>query len=67
MTTTKIGIIGLGLMGGSLSIALQKTSKNFHVTGLDHNEEHCIQALSLGLVDEIVQTLDEISHCDIIF
>ena len=67
MTTTKIGIIGLGLMGGSLSIALQKTSKNFYITGLDHNKEHCTQALSLGLVDEIVQTLDEISHCDIIF
>ena len=67
MTITKIGIIGLGLMGGSLSIALQKTSKNLHFIGLDHNEKHCNQALSLGLVDEIVQTLDEISHCDIIF
>ena len=67
MTTTKIGIIGLGLMGGSLSIALQKTSNNFHFIGLDHNKSHCIEALSLGLVDEVVQTLDEISHCDIIF
>ena len=67
MTTTKIGIIGLGLMGGSLSLALQKTSKNFYFVGLDHNKTHCIQALSLGLVDKIVQTLDEISHCDIIF
>jgi prephenate dehydrogenase len=67
MTKTKIGIIGLGLMGGSLSIALQKTSKNFHFVGLDHNEKHCTQALSLGLVDEVVQTLDEIKHCDIIF
>ena len=67
MAIQKIGIIGLGLMGGSLSIALQKTSKNYHFIGLDHNERHCTQALSLGLVDEIVQTLDEISHCDIIF
>ena len=67
MTTAKIGIIGLGLMGGSLSIALQRSSKNFHFVGLDHNEEHCTEALSLGLVDEIVQTLDEIILCDIIF
>jgi len=65
--TTKIGIIGLGLMGGSLSLALQKTSKNFHFVGLDHNEKHCTQALALGLVDEVVLKLDEISHCDIIF
>jgi len=67
MAIQKIGIIGLGLMGGSLSLALQKTSKNFHFTGLDHNKKHCTQALSLGLVDEVVQTLDEIKHCDIIF
>ena len=63
---TKIGIIGLGLMGGSLSLALKKTSGNYHFTGLDHNEKHCSQALSLGLVDEIVHTLDEIKQCDII-
>ncbi len=67
MAVQKIGIIGLGLMGGSLSMALQNTSKHFYFIGLDHNEQHCTQALSLGLVDEIVQTLDEISHCDIIF
>jgi len=67
MAIRKIGIIGLGLMGGSLSIALQKTSKNYHFIGLDHNEKHCTQALSLGLVDEVVQTLDKISYCDIIF
>ncbi len=67
MVIQKIGIIGLGLMGGSLSLALQKTSKNFYFVGLDHNEKHCTQALALGLVDEVVQTLDEIKHCDIIF
>ena len=67
MAIQKIGIIGLGLMGGSLSMALQNTSKEYYFIGLDHNKEHCNQALSLGLVDEIVQTLDEISHCDIIF
>ncbi len=67
MTTTKIGIIGLGLMGGSLSIALQQTSKDFYFIGLDHNEKHCTQALALGLVDEVVLNLDEIQHCDIIF
>lgn len=67
MAIQKIGIIGLGLMGGSLSLALQTTSKNFHFVGLDHNEKHCTQALSLGLVNEVVQTLDAIKHCDIIF
>ncbi len=67
MHRTKIGIIGLGLMGGSLSIALKEISNKFHFTGLDHNEEHCKGALTLNLVDEIAQSLDEISQCDIIF
>jgi len=63
---TTIGIIGLGLMGGSLSLALKKSSDNYRFIGLDHNEKHCSQALSLGLVDKIVHTLDEIKQCDII-
>jgi len=66
MATTKIGIIGLGLMGGSLSIALQETSDSFYFIGLDHNKRHCSEALELGLVNEVVLTLDEISQCDII-
>ncbi len=66
MQRQRIGIIGLGLMGGSLSLALKKTSKDFYFLGLDHNERHCKEALSLGLVDEIVYNLDEIKSCDII-
>ena len=67
MAVKQIGIIGLGLMGGSLSLALKKTPTPYRFIGLDHNEKHCSQALELGLVDEIAHTLDEISHCDIIF
>ena len=67
MKIQNIGFIGLGLMGGSLSIALKETSENFHFIGLDHNEVHCQEALSLGLVDEVVNDLASISHCDVIF
>jgi len=67
MHIQKIGIIGLGLMGGSLSIALKSVAKPYHFIGIDHNKEHCKEALSLGLVDEIAQDLDAISSCDIIF
>jgi len=67
MEITKVGIVGLGLMGGSLSIALQETSEHFYFIGIDHNEKHCQQALELNLVDEVVYTLAEISLCDIVF
>ena len=62
----KIGIIGLGLMGGSLSMALRQCSDDFTFIGLDHNKAHAREALSLGLVDEVVEQLDEITHCDIL-
>ena len=61
-----VGIIGLGLMGGSLSLSLQKSSEKYRFIGLDHNTKHCTEALDLGLVSNIVYTLDEIKSCDII-
>ena len=67
MGKQKIGIIGLGLMGGSLALALRKSSDRFEFIGLDHNPSHCQKALELGLVDRIVSTLEEIQQCDVIF
>ena len=67
MVNIKVGIVGLGLMGGSLSLALQKHSKDYYFIGLDHNEEHCSQALKLGLVNEITTSLETLKTCDIIF
>ena len=67
MFQRKIGFIGLGLMGGSLSIALKKLSNNDYFIGYDHNKTHCQQALTLKLVDTIAHSLDEIKECDIIF
>jgi len=67
MSIIKVGFVGLGLMGGSLSIALKKISKSYHFIGLDHNKTHCDEALSLGLVDEITESLETLKQCDIIF
>ena len=67
MNLKKVGIVGLGLMGGSLSIALQSLpEKKYRFIGLDHNKTHQEQALEFGLVDRIVEGIDEISRCDII-
>ncbi|MEA3492422.1 MAG: prephenate dehydrogenase [Campylobacterota bacterium] len=61
-----IGIIGLGLMGGSLGITLRFHYPKSHIIGLDHNDQHCTQALDLGLVDQITNSIEEIKSCDII-
>ncbi|WP_104722047.1 prephenate dehydrogenase [Helicobacter mesocricetorum] len=60
------GIIGLGLIGGSLGLALKESAMFKRIVGLDNNEIHLQQALSLGLIDEGVE-LEKIKQCDVIF
>jgi len=61
-----VGIVGLGLMGGSLGLALQNTKLVSKIVGFDHNLSHCEEALKLGLVHDIV-SFAEIKTCDMIF
>ena len=62
----KIAIIGLGLMGGSLALSLKKQDYIKSIVGYDHNQDHTVQALKLGLVDEIV-SFSQLKKCDVIF
>lgn len=62
----KIGIIGLGLMGGSLGLALKEKRIARMIIGTDSNPIHRRQALSLGLVDECLD-LDGALECDVVF
>ncbi|MDR0579151.1 MAG: prephenate dehydrogenase [Campylobacteraceae bacterium] len=61
-----IGIIGLGLIGGSMGLALQNTKLVKKIVGFDNNIAHCEEALKLNLVHEIVN-FDDIKKCDVIF
>ena len=60
------GIVGLGLIGGSMGLALKEIRMFKRVLGYDSKSLHEQQALSLGLVDECV-SIDEIGECDVIF
>ncbi len=66
MEKKEIGIVGLGLMGGSFSLALKNKIEKMHIVGFDHNQAHCEEALKLGLADEVTQDLERIKQCDII-
>ncbi len=60
-----VGIIGLGLMGGSLGLALQHIKFVTKVVGFDHNLSHCEEALKLSLVHDIV-SFAQIKESDVI-
>ncbi|HIP02513.1 MAG TPA: prephenate dehydrogenase [Campylobacterales bacterium] len=60
-----IGIVGLGLMGGSLGLALKSTMEDVKLVGFDHNKIHCEEANKLGFVDEIV-SFDILKKSDVI-
>jgi len=61
-----VGIIGVGLMGGSLALSLKKLPFVEKILGSDHNKKHQEDALKLGLVDEMVE-FETIKKCDVIF
>ncbi len=62
----QIGIIGLGLMGGSFALALKERYEEVEIIGYDHNDQHCIEALELGLVDKITDDLEDFENLDLI-
>lgn len=61
-----VTIIGTGLIGGSMSIALQEKGFASKVIGVESNMEHQKQALELGLVDEICALDEAVQKSDVI-
>lgn len=52
-------IVGVGLIGGSLALALRKSGYAGHIAGIDRSEEALRRALELGLIDEAAVSLAE--------
>lgn len=62
-----IAIIGLGLIGGSLGLALRQLEGIGKILGLDANAAHAASALELGLVDEVVGITEALEQADLFF
>lgn len=60
-----VGIIGLGLMGGSFAKRTRELRLFKEFLGYDHNKRHQEEALGLGLVDRFV-SFEELLRCDVI-
>mgnify|MGYP000421631322 FL=1 len=64
----RLAIIGVGLIGGSLALALKKTGAVNEVVGYARSEEARQQALELGIIDRAAASVAEaVSHADMVF
>ncbi len=59
-----IAVIGLGLLGGSMALALKEVTKAT-IYGIDNNPEHLEKALSLHLID-YTTSLAQINKMDLV-
>ncbi|NLM73586.1 MAG: prephenate dehydrogenase [Clostridiaceae bacterium] len=64
--TRTIGIIGLGLIGGSIARALKKSGRTYIVYGCDRQEKVLESALKDKVIDRICQ-INDLGDCDAIF
>lgn len=66
MESKKVGIIGIGLIGGSIAKGLRASRWASELIGIEANPAHAIKALSLRLVDEVLPLAEAIDRVDIL-
>jgi len=62
-----IAIVGVGLIGGSVAIALKEKKAVSNVIGVDKSESNLKKAIQLGLIDEGTSLEEAIDRSDVIF
>ena len=55
----KIAVLGLGLIGGSLGLALHQAGVAKHISGYDSNPDATYQAWEIGAITEICNTAEK--------
>jgi len=61
-----IAVIGTGLIGGSMALALKDLKIAEKVIGVDASEEHIEKALELGIIDEAADLANAVEASDLI-
>ena len=61
----KIGVIGLGLIGGSFALAAKKFNVGVSLYGQDNNPKHMEEALNLRIIDHPLE-VDDYASMDVI-
>ncbi|MBW2504086.1 MAG: prephenate dehydrogenase/arogenate dehydrogenase family protein, partial [Deltaproteobacteria bacterium] len=64
----KLAVVGVGLIGGSLALALKRAKAVDHVVGIGRGLQNLEKALALGVVDSISQDLTSgVCDADVVF
>jgi len=64
----KLAVVGVGLIGGSLALALKQAGAVGRVVGVGRGQANLDKALELGVVDEITRDLSEgVAEADVVF
>lgn len=64
----KLSIIGVGLIGGSLGLALkEKLKDDIYITGYGRNTENLTEAKKMGAIDNIAPNLKTAADSDVIY
>ena len=61
----KIGIVGLGLMGGSFALDLKSIYPSSIICGYDISKSNSLKALNIGFIDKIID-LKDLSFADLV-
>lgn len=62
-----VAIVGVGLIGGSLALALKEAGVAGRILGFDLDQHNLAQALQLGVIDHACNGPDELADADLIF
>ena len=62
----RVGIVGLGLIGGSLGLALRRLGAPIEVRGVAHHPDGVVAAEQRGAVDRASTELHDLADCDIV-
>ncbi len=62
----KISIIGVGLIGGSIGMALKERSFNGIITGIERSRKKLIKAKDAGIIDDYSTSIKSAKNADLI-
>ena len=67
MQPTRLSILGVGLLGGSIGLAVKAAGMPCHVVGYGHRKETLERALEVGAIDEsAVSSKAAVRGCDLV-